>query len=89
MVSEFIRFQLTKSNRIITGVLQLIAVVGLIIAFEEPLIGFIASSGLALLMLLGFTVRLRIKDGIYKASSSLIYMVLNIILAYHYYLVTF
>jgi hypothetical protein len=89
MVAEFIRFKLKKSHRLLTGVLQLIAVAGLILGMNHAAVGFVASLGLALLMFMGFLVRLNIKDGVYKSSPALIYMVLNGILAYKFYLLEF
>lgn len=86
MISEFIRFQLKKYQRILTGVLQLIAVAGLIAGIKFPEIGTVAAAGLSLLMFLGFLVRLKIKDGIYKSSPALIFMVLNAIIAYKFYM---
>jgi hypothetical protein len=89
MVSEFLRFGLSNLQRVITGILQLIAVVGLYLGLNDPLIGLVAATGLAVLMLLGFMVRLKISDGIYKSSPALIYTVLNTILAYKFYAITF
>ena len=86
MITEFERFKLTKNQRILTGILQLIGVLGLIIGIKYTVIGFLASLGLALLMTAGFFVRLRIKDGVYRSSPALIYLILNLILAYRFFL---
>lgn len=86
MVAEFIRFRLKKQHRILTGILQIIAVIGLATGIFYPVVGCASAAGLSLLMLLGFLVRLRIKDGVYKSSPALIYMVLNAIIAYKFYM---
>ena len=86
MVMEFDRFKLTNNQRVVTGILQLIAVAGLITSIWNDMIGFIASIGLALQMAAGFLVRLKIRDGIYRSSPALIFFFLNIILAYRFYL---
>ena len=62
MVKEFTRYGLPR-YRVLTGVLQLMAAVGLLAGFRFPGIGALAAGGLALQMLLGFGVRLRIRDG--------------------------
>lgn len=86
MISEFDRFKLTHNQRIITGIAQLIGVIGLIIGIEYDIVGMAASLGLAVLMAAGFMVRLRIKDGVYRSSPALIYLILNLIIAYRFYL---
>ena len=86
MITEFDRFKLTSNQRIITGIAQLIGVVGLIVGVKNDIVGMTAAIGLALLMTAGFIVRLKIKDGIYRSSPALIYLVLNLILAYRFYL---
>lgn len=81
MVLEFERFGLTPVQRILTGALQLLGSMGLLIGLVQPLIGLIASSGLAVLMFLGFLVRLKIRDGLVLSLPALLYMILNIYLA--------
>jgi hypothetical protein len=45
-----------------------------------PILGCLAASGLSLLMLLGFLVRLKIKDGALRALPALFFMALNLYL---------
>ena len=85
MVIEFDRFRLTKNQRILTGIFQLLGVGGLLIGNQNDLIGMAAALGLAILMTAGFIVRLKIKDGIYRSSPALIYLILNLIIAYRFY----
>ena len=56
MVREFERYRLARF-RTLTGVLQLVAAVGLLIGLQFPMIGALAAAGLAVQMLLGFGVR--------------------------------
>lgn len=88
MVQEFERFRLSNTQRIITGVFQLLGSTGLLVGLQLPLFGLIASSGLALLMLLGFLTRLRSRDGLVQSFPALLYMLLNayLMLAYAGYL---
>lgn len=77
MQLEFTRFKLTQVQRKITGVLQILGGILLLVGYISPLIGLIAAGGLSLQMLLGFIVRLRIKDSFMKSSPSFIFMILN------------
>ncbi|MBP2830703.1 DoxX family protein [Aquimarina sp. U1-2] len=84
MKNEFIRFGLAK-RRTLTGILQLIGGVGLILGyFFSPTLLILSSGGLALLMILGFGVRLKIKDPILAAIPALVYAILNIYICMAY-----
>ncbi|MCC5925647.1 MAG: DoxX family protein [Bacteroidetes bacterium] len=77
MKLEFKRFGLTEPQRIATGVLQLLGAAGVVVGFFIPLLGFLAASGLALMMLSAFAVRIKIKDGFFQSAPSLIFLFLN------------
>jgi hypothetical protein len=77
MQEEFRRFQLEKLARL-TGILELLGGFGLLVGLKVNFILLISSGGLALLMLLGFGVRLKIRDGFWLTMPSLIFMLLNI-----------
>ncbi len=79
MKQEFERFGLAKFRQF-TGVLEIAAAIGLALGLIMPALGCLAAGGLALLMLLGFFVRLKIKDGPLRAFSALFYMALNLYL---------
>ncbi len=81
---EFTRFGLNTLQRLLTGFLQLAGAIGLIAGIYYVKIGIAASAGLALLMLAGFIVRLRIKDGIYKSSPAFIYLFLSSVICYKF-----
>lgn len=81
---EFTRFGLNTLQRFITGVLQLIGAAGLIVGMYYTKVGIAAAAGLALLMLAGFLVRLKIKDGVYKSSPALIFLFLSSIICYQF-----
>jgi uncharacterized membrane protein len=83
---EFTRFGLNTIQRLIAGFFQLLGATGLIAgALGYDTIGMAASAGLAILMLAGFYVRIKIKDDIYKSSPALIFMCLSLILCYKFY----
>jgi hypothetical protein len=87
MKSEFKRYGLTDNQRLLTGVLQIIGALGLLIGLWFTFLGMSASAGLSLLMLAGFITRIKIKDGFLKSSPSFIYMVISAILCYEFYLI--
>ncbi|WP_045474221.1 DoxX family protein [Winogradskyella sp. PG-2] len=89
MKEEFARFGLGK-QRILTGYLQLLGAFGLIFGyFFSPLLIFVASTGLTLLMLSGFTVRIKIKDSILESLPSLIFTLINLYISVkHYNIIT-
>lgn len=77
MVLEFNRFGLSNPQRVITGSLQILGAAGLLTGFLFPLIGLLASGGLAVMMLVAFIVRIKIKDGFLESAPSLIFLALN------------
>jgi len=77
MRNEFKRFKLEKFTTL-TGILELLGGIGLLIGLKVSFIMLISSGGLALLMLLGFGVRLKIKDSFWLSFLSLFFMLLNL-----------
>lgn len=73
---EFKRYGLEKFGPL-TATLQILGAVGLLVGLKIPLILSVASGGLALLMLLGFGVRLKIKDGFWLSLPSFLFALLN------------
>lgn len=79
--NEFRRFGIEKSGFLI-ALLQLAGAIGLIVGFRVHAILLISSGGLAVLMLMGVVVRLKIKDSLVATSPAFLYMLLN---AYIFY----
>ncbi|MCH8568614.1 MAG: DoxX family protein [Balneolales bacterium] len=77
MKAEFERFGLTSFQRRATGALQILGAVGIIFGFFLPLAGFLASAGLAIMMLMAFLVRIKIRDGFLESTPSLLFLALN------------
>jgi hypothetical protein len=72
MKNEFIRFGYDKW-RVITGYLQLLGGAGLLIGlYYSSLLVLLSASGLFLMMVFGFGVRLKIKDSLIASSPALI-----------------
>ena len=76
MREEFERFGLSRFA-ILTGILELMGGIGLIVGLKFNIILLLASGGLALLMLLGFGVRLKMKDGFLLSFPSVFFMIVN------------
>ena len=76
MKKEFKRFGLEKIG-FLTIVLELMGATGLIVGFIFNPILLISSLGLALLMLIGLIVRIRLKDNIWISLPAFFYMGLN------------
>ena len=76
MKSEFVRFGLEKFG-LLTILLQIAGSVGLIVGLKYLPILVVSSLGLAVLMMLGFIVRIKIKDSLLASSPALFYMILN------------
>ncbi len=77
MINEFNRFGLEVYQRILTGLLQLLGSIGILIGLLYPWIGMAATAGLSLLMLLGFGVRLKVRDSIKASLPSFLFMIIN------------
>jgi len=77
MKAEFKRFGLEKFGGL-TGCLEIGGGIGLIIGLWVPTLLTLASLGLFLLMVLGFGVRLKMKDSLALTLPSFFYMLLNL-----------
>lgn len=81
IIAEFERYGLPKYRKL-TGYLQIIGAVGLLIGlYFSPLLLLLASIGLCILMLSGFIVRIKIRDNFIKSSPSFTFAALNLLIA--------
>ncbi len=81
MKSEFKRFGLEKQGMLVV-MLEILGALGLLVGLAVNPILLIAAGGLALLMLLGVAVRLKIGDGVLVTLPAFAFMLLN---AYIFY----
>ena len=81
MKNEFKRFGLEKFGPL-TAILELTGALGLFIGIQNHTILILASGGLALLMLLGVCVRIKIKDSLLVSLPAFFYFVLNLYILY-------
>ncbi len=81
MKNEFKRFGLEKFGPL-TAVLELAGVLGLFIGLQSNTILVLSSGGLALLMLLGTGVRIKMKDSLLVSTPAFFYFLLNAFILY-------
>jgi len=88
MKSEFIRYGY-DGQRALTGYLQILGGLGLLIGYwTSPFLMAAAATGLSLMMIFGFGVRLKIRDSFWQSSPAFLYAVLNLYLSlYHFGLI--
>lgn len=81
MRREYDRYGIA-SFRSLVGSLQLLGAIGLLVGLHTPWIGHFSAGGLALLMLCGVGVRIKIKDSVLLTLPAFAYMLLNAYLAF-------
>lgn len=74
--AEFQRYQLGNRRKLVGG-LQCAAALGLGAGFYLPWLGQTAAGGLALMMIVALTVRIRVKDRLLQMLPALGYLGLN------------
>ena len=81
IISEFKRYGIPTFRKL-TGFLQLLGAIGLLVGlYFTPILQLLASTGLCLLMLSGFIVRIKIKDNFIQFAPAFIFSVLNLCIA--------
>ena len=81
MMMEFDRYGIPQYRKL-TGVLQLLGALGIIIGVWIDFLQILSTLGLFLLMLFGVITRIMIKDGFIKTLPALFYCLLNGYLCY-------
>ena len=81
MKQEFERFKVPQF-RTLTGVLEILGGLGVILGIYFPAIGILASLGLCLLMGLGVVTRIKIKDTWLQCFPALFFCLLNGVIAF-------
>lgn len=80
MVAEFARFGLSRFRRL-TGSLELLGAIGLIVGYLLPVLQLLSAMGLALLMLLGVATRLRARDSLHETAPAVALLMVNTFIA--------
>ena len=76
MKSEFKRFGLEKQGMLV-AILEVLGAIGLLVGLSVNPIMLLSAGGLALLMLLGVAVRLKIGDSVWVSFPAFSFMILN------------
>lgn len=76
MKSEFNRFGLEKAG-VLTAILEILGALGLLVGLKIHLILVVSAAGLAVLMLLGVAVRIKVRDKLWVTLPALFFMLLN------------
>lgn len=76
-ILEFKRYGLLPFREL-TGVLEILGAIGLILGFYSQILLLLASAGLTLLMLLGMIARIRIKDPLIATLPAFILFAFNL-----------
>jgi hypothetical protein len=82
MIKEFARYNLSKL-RVVVGSLEIAGGIGILVGYMVPILGFLATLGLALLMLGGVILRLRLKDNLVQIAPAAFFMVLAFWILFH------
>lgn len=77
MVLEFDRYGVPQFRQFI-GLMETLGAVGLLVGYLFPLAQILASGGLALLMLLGCLLRIKIRDSAIQILPAFVFMLLNL-----------
>jgi hypothetical protein len=77
MEVEFRRFGLSRYRRM-TGSLEVLGGVGLLVGLRVPEVLVVASGGLAVLMALGVGARVRVRDSLLASLPAVILLVANV-----------
>ncbi len=72
---EFDRFELSKV-RLLIGSLEIAGAAGILVGYQVPILGFLATLGLAILMAAGVVLRLRLKDPLLDIVPAAFFMFL-------------
>jgi hypothetical protein len=76
MVAEFERFGLARF-RVMTGALEVLGALGLLVSYAVPELLALAAGGLGLLMFLGVLTRIRVRDPLPALLPAFLLMVAN------------
>jgi hypothetical protein len=80
MVEEFERYGLSRFRRL-TGALEVLGAVGLAAGYVRPALWVVSGAGLALLMLLGLAVRVRVRDPVVEMIPAAFLLLVNAFIA--------
>lgn len=81
MVHDFKRWDLPHL-RYVTGLLEVLGALGLVVGRWFPWVGLFSAAGLALLMLCGIFVRIRYKDTLFQTLPAVFFLVIAVLVTW-------
>ena len=82
MVEEFKRFGLSRFRRL-TGSLELLGAIGLLVGYAIPVFALLSAAGLTVLMMLGVATRIRARDSALETAPAAILMLVNAFIGWY------
>ena len=76
MVAEFERFGLSRFRKL-TGALEVLGALGLIVGYFVPPLILLAAGGLTAIMVLGVITRVRVKDTLVEMLPAIVLLLVN------------
>jgi len=83
MAREFRRWGVPHL-RYLTGILEVLGSLGLVVGLLIPWVGFLAATGLSLLMVCGVAVRVRIRDTLLQTLPAVLFLFLSVFVMWRY-----
>ena len=83
MILEFHRWGVSGLRRI-TGVLEVLGALGLVVGQWLPWVGLMSAAGLSLLMTCGLLVRLRIRDSFLQTLPAVVYLIVSLLVMWQF-----
>ena len=80
MVDEFERYGLSRFRRM-TGALEVLGAAGLMAGYLFPVLSVVSAGGLAILMVLGLAVRLKVRDSLLQMVPAGFLLLVNVFIA--------
>ncbi len=81
MVEEFERYGFPRYRNLI-GTLEVLGAVGLLVGYFVPIVQIMAAAGLALLMVSGCLLRIKIRDSLVQIAPAFTFLVLSLLVLY-------
>ena len=77
MVGEFERYGVPRF-RLFIGMCEVLGALGLLVGFYQPVLQIISAGGLALLMLAGCMLRVKIRDSLAQTAPAFVFLLLSL-----------
>jgi uncharacterized membrane protein YkgB len=83
MVREFDRWHV-PSLRHITGILEILGALGLVVGQWLPWVGLVSAAGLSLLVTCGLAIRMRVRDSFLQTLPAVVYIIASVFVLFQF-----